>query len=94
VQILQKLGMGCDFPLFLGGSWVVLLFAFCALVLWIKHQKSRLSPVVPCAEDETAFMLRTRKGNILKAVVKGSIVASLMLLIAHVFVDLKHPDAV
>ena len=86
--------MRCDFPLFLGTLWVALLFAFCALVLWIKHQKSSLSPVVPCAEDETVFMIRTRKGNLLKAVVKGSIVASLMLLIAHVFVDLKHPDAV
>jgi len=86
--------MRCDVPLFLGTSWVALFIAFCALVAWIKHQKSRLSPVVPCAEDETAFMLRTRKSNLLKAVVKGCILGSFILLALHFSVDLKHTDTV
>jgi len=75
--------MPCNFPVFLESSWAALLLALCALVALMKHQNSRLPLVVPCVEDDIAFKLRTHKENILKSVVKASILVSVLLQIFY-----------
>jgi len=79
--------MPCNFPVFLESSWAGLLIALCALVALMKHQNSRLPLVVSCVEDDIVFNLRTHEENILKSVVKASILVSVLLQMLYFVVQ-------
>ena len=69
------------FPVYLMASWVALFIAFSSLVLWARLQQQRMSAVVPGEDDDAEVSSRTLKSNILKIVVKGSLLVSFLCFI-------------
>ena len=69
------------FPVYLLASWVALFIAFSSLVLWARLQQQRMSAVVPGEDDDAEVSSRTLKSNILKIVVKGSLLVSFLCFI-------------
>ena len=69
------------FPVFLMASWVALFIAFSSLVLWTRLQQQRMSAVVPGEDEDAEVSSRTLKNNILKIVVKGSLLVSFLCFI-------------